>query len=181
MKQSILLLFFLLLFSSCRKDFAYFQKTQVLTYSHPKKNISVEKTITPLEPNLLVSIDDSPFFPNKLEIKSPSQGFENSKNNTWDNGRTKRKKRRSVSQKNGSFIDKIFPNSAKKHTKHKRSNPQLMSPTIATGFVILGIAILLALFALNSLSLLFGLASIVFLYLGFRRYFRKKNRRKIFR
>jgi hypothetical protein len=181
MKQLTFLFLSLTVFSSCRKDFAYFQKSKDLTYSQKKNIISPKIEFSATEPILTASIDDSPVFIEKTETFSSKTIVFETKNTLWDGGRKKRNKKHNVSQ--GTFIEKTFPNQTHKDKKatKKRRNTIPFNSSIYTGFIVLGIAILLALVSLNSLSLLFGLAAIIFLYLGFKRYFRKKRRRDIFR
>ena len=181
MKHITFLLLSLIVFSSCRKDLAYFQKSPSLTYSQKKNIINTKIQCPATEPVLVASIDDSSLFIEKIEPFSPKIVEIEVKNSLWDDGRKKKKKKKSVGQ--GTFIEKIFPNQAHKDKKisKKRRNPVPLNSTIYTGLIILGVAILLALVSFNSLSLLFGVAAIIFLYLGFKRYFRKKRRRNIFR
>lgn len=184
MKQLIFLFLSLILFSSCRKDFAYFQKSTNLSYS-PKKNSPKSEILTNFTKlNLMVSADTFALDLDKNESFSPqsTEDIALNKYASWDD-RKRQKKQSKINKKEGRFFQKIFPNQShddKKHTKKRRKAVPFNS-TIYTGFIILGIAVLLALVSLNSLSLLFGVASIIFLYLGFRRYFRRKRRRDIFR
>lgn len=183
MKQLTFLLLSLIVFSSCRKDFAYFQKSPNLTYLQ-KKNVVIPQIEHPAtQPMLTASVDDSPEFIGQAESFSPETTAIETEKPWWDDGRKKKKKRTSVSRKEGTFIEKIFPNQTHKDKKinKKRRNLVPLNSNIYTGFIILGIAIVLALVSLNSLSLLFGVAAILFLYLGFKKYFRKKRRRDIFR
>jgi hypothetical protein len=181
MKQLTFLLLSLIVFSSCRKNFAYFQKSKNLTYLQKKNIIHPVIELSATEPILMASIDNSTVFIEKTESFSPKTIKIEAKNTLWDDGIKKRKKKSNVSK--GTFIEKLFPNQTHKNKKisRKRRNPVPLTSTIYIGFIILGIAIVLALVSLNSLSLLFGLASIGFLYLGFKTYFRKKRRRDIFR
>lgn len=183
MKHLTLLLFSFILFSSCRKDFATFQKSIPTSYARPNKNIENNKIIHPIEPILFTSKANLATTLNKSSLLFLKNLDNKSKKEVWDKGRKKKKKKATINRSNGTFFEKIFPNQVQndKKTTNKRRNPVPFNSTIYTGFIILGIAILLALLSLTSLSLLFGLASIVFLYLGFKWYFRKKNRRKIFR
>ncbi len=178
MKQLTFLLLSLIVFSSCRKDFAHFQKSPNLSYSQKKNIVNSEIEV---EPILIASIDNSPAFIENIEHFSPKSIEIEAKTTFKNDGRKKRKKKNNVKQ--GTFIEKIFPNQTHKDKKisKKRRNPVPFNSNIYTGFIVLGIAIVLALVSLNSLSLLFGLAAIVFLYLGFKKYFRKKRRRDIFR
>ncbi len=181
-KLTFLFLAFTLL-TSCRKDFASFQKSPNINYTIKKKSIEIPVEITqPKQPNLIASTQDSYDFtePNVF-FKPKSNEIITQKQQIHDDGR--KKNRKNISKKQETFFEKIFPNqhTKDKKTVKKRRKPVPLNSTIYTGFIILGIAILLALVSLNSLSLLFGVASILFLYLGFKKYFRKKRRRDIFR
>lgn len=183
MKQLTILLLSLIIFTSCRKDFASFQKSTNLSYSSKKSGSTNEVLIiTPTEPILMASVENLPVISYKTHAFSFKTIEIEEKNTSLDDGR-KRRNRKNVSKNEGTFIQKIFPNQThndKKVVKKRRKSVPFNS-TIYTGFVILGIAILLALVSLSSLSLLFGVAAIIFLYLGFRKYFRKIQRRNIFR
>lgn len=181
-KLTFLLLTFILL-SSCRKEFASFQKSPNINYAVKEKPIEIPlEVVKPEQPNLIASTQYS------YALTEPNEVFQSKNNeistqNTQINDDGGRKKRKSVSKRQETFFEKIFPNqhSKEKQTVKKRRKAVPLNSTIYTGFIILGIAILLALVSLNSLSLLFGVAAILFLYLGFKKYFRKKRRRDIFR
>ncbi len=183
MKPLTFSLLSLLVFSSCKKDFAYFQKSRESTYLHKKNSIKTESKIAPIEPNLTASVDNSLIILPKINVFSPDKTEFDTKKIFWNDDRKKRRKKKNMGSSKESFIEKIFPNQGHKDQKStkKRQNPVTLNSTIYTGFVILGIAIVLALVSLNSLSLLFGFASIILLYFGFKRFFRKKQRRDIFR
>ncbi len=183
MKQLTFFFFSLIAFTSCRRDFASFQKSPNLSYSHQKSVQNSEVTIDLPEPILIASVDDSPLFLEQKESFSIKISENETNKPLWDDDRKRRKNRKNVNQKQGTFIEKIFPNQTRQDKKvvKKRQKPVPLNSTIYVGFIILGIAILLALLSLGSLSLLFGVASILFIYIGFKAYFRRKRRRDIFR
>lgn len=183
MKQLTLFILSLITFTSCRKEFASFQKSPNINYAAKKTPIEIPlEVVKPEQPNLIASTQNSFTFTESKEAFQ-SENNEISTQNTQINDDGGRKKRKKISKKQETFFEKIFPNqhSKDKKTLKKRRKPVPLNSTIYTGFIILGIAILLALVSLNSLSLLFGVAAILFLYLGFKKYFRKKRRRDIFR
>lgn len=182
MKHLIYFFFSLFVFTSCRKEFASFQKSANLDYSSKKNSDKSEILITPTKHTLTASVENLPVIADKTEIFS-SQIIDNEAEKILLNDGRKRKKRKNVSKKESTFIEKIFPNKAHNDKKvvKKRKKPVPINSTIYAGFIILGIAILLALLSLSSLSLLFGVAAILFLFIGFKTYFRKKRRRNIFR
>lgn len=181
-KLTFLLLTFTLL-ASCRKEFASFQKSPNINYTTKKKSIEIPlEDIKPEQPNLIASTQDSYIFTEPNEVfQSERNDIVSQKAQISDDGG--RKKRKNVSTKQETFFEKIFPSQhiKDKKTVKKRRKPVPLNSTIYTGLVILGIAILLALVSLNSLSILFGFASLFFLYLGLKKYFRRKRRRDIFR
>lgn len=183
MKQLTFFLFSLVAFTSCRKDFASFQKSPNLSYSHQKNGQNIEIAINLAEPILIASVEESLLFSEQKELFSDKTPETHSKKTLWENDIKSRKKQNNINKKQGTFIQKIFPNQSHNDKKvvKKRRKPVPLNSTIYIGFIILGIAILLALVSLSSLSLLFGVASIIFLYLGFKAYFRRKRRRDIFR
>lgn len=183
MKQLTLFFFSLIAFTSCRKDFASFQKSPNLSYPQQKNLQNLEVAIDLSEPTLMASVGESSIFLEQKEIFSAKISENETNKLLWDDNRKRRKKRKNVSKKQETFFEKIFPNQHTKDLKtvKKRQKPVPFNSTIYIGFIVLGIAILLALVSLGSLSLLFGVASIIFLYLGFKAYFRKKRRRDIFR
>lgn len=80
------------------------------------------------------------------------------------------------------FLNQQVKEIQKREVKKKKKKPiKRWGTMIPTGFIFLGIAILLSIINLNGLALLFGVAAILFLFLGFRKLFRKKRRREIFR
>lgn len=182
MKHTILFLLLLIVFSSCKKEFAYFQKSNYSSFHTKKESIKLETPNPILETPLIAAANEdfSSIFQQNEEIQVNNINPQ-IKNEVKDNGR--KKKKRNIKQNNGTFLEKLFPNNDHKNTKQtqKKRKPVPLNSTIYTGFIILGIAILLALVSLNSLSLLFGLASIIFLYIGFKTFFRKKRRRDMFR
>ncbi len=182
MKPLTFFVFALLIFSSCRKDFASFQKSPNLSYSHKSSSTNEALMRTPIEPILMASVENLPVISDKVETYSFRTIKIEGKNTSLNNGR-KRRNRKNVEKREGTFIQKIFPSQThnNKKTIQKRRKPVPLNSTIYTGFVILGIAILLSLISLSSLSLLFGVAAIIFLYFGFKKYFRKIQRRNIFR
>ncbi len=181
-KLTFLLLAFTLLVS-CRKQFASFQKSPNIVYTTKKKPIEIPlEIIQPKQSNITASTQDSYDFAKQSRVfgSETNEAIILNLSVNDDGGRKRRKK---VSKNQETFFEKVFPNQTHNDKKvvKKRRKPVSFNSTIYSGFVILGIAILLALVSLSSLSLLFGVAAIIFLYLGFRKYFRKIQRRNIFR
>ena len=180
MKHLLILLCFCMLVS-CKKDVAYFQQSAYSNYIHAKKNIELQPNIIQPDIQLSASLDNAtiistePKLSENLIIEAhPINVEEFDKSNI---------KKRIIQQKKIAFYSKNTPIAVNYHKKLFKRNPKEvpLNSTIYTGLIIFGIAILLALVSLNSLSLLFGLAAILFLYLGFKKYFRKQRRRDFFR
>jgi hypothetical protein len=70
---------------------------------------------------------------------------------------------------------KIERESTEKNFKKKRKLYPLFNDNLKIGVVFLVIAAVLAILNLNQLMLIFALASLIFLYLGLKKYFRRKR------
>ncbi len=176
-----LLLLCLFMVSSCKKDVAYFQQSAYSSYIHAKKNIEPQPNIIEPAIELSASLDNATIFSTEPTL---------SENLIIEAHPTKvvafnisKIKKRIIKQQKVAFYSTNTPITVKYPKKLFKRNPKEvpLNSTIYTGLIILGIAILLALVSLNSLSFLFGLAAILFLYLGFKKYFRKQRRRDFFR
>jgi hypothetical protein len=166
---------------SCKKDVAYFQQSAYSSYINAKKNIELQPKIIQPDIQLSASLDNATII--STEPKSSENLIIEAHPTNVEEFNNSKIKKRIIQQKKIAFYSKntpIFVNYQKKLFKRNPKEVPLNS-TIYTGLIILGIAILLALVSLNSLSFLFGLAAILFLYLGFKSYFRKQRRRDFFR
>jgi hypothetical protein len=180
MKYLLILLCFCLLVS-CKKDVAYFQQSTYSSYLLSKKNIELQPNIIQPDIQLSASFDNATIFSNEPK-SSENPIIEAHLTNVAAFDKSNIKKR-IIQQKKIAFYSKNTPIAVNYHKKLFKRNPKEvpLNSTIYTGLIILGIAILLALISLNSLSFLFGVAAILFLYLGFKKYFRKQRRRDFFR
>jgi hypothetical protein len=176
----LLILFCFCLLVSCKKDVAYFQQSAYSSI-HAKKNIELQPNIVRPDIQLSASFDKSTIFSNEPK-SSENLIIEAHPTNVAAFDKSNIKKR-IIQQKKIAFFIKKIPIAVNYHKKLFKRNPKEvpLNSTIYIGLIILGIAILLALVSLNSLSFLFGIAAILFLYLGFKRYFRKQRRRDFFR
>jgi hypothetical protein len=183
MKHLTLLLFFCTVFSACKKDFAHFQQSTYSSYSQSKTTVIPTPDISSPNSSLSASLDNSTvIFSAKSQVSEPTIELETNEFALTNEGNKKTKT--STTKRQKSHFLKVFP--SKKHQNSKRifeirRKPVPLNSSIYTGFIILGIAVVLALVSLESLSLLFGLAAIVLLYIGFKKYFRRKKWRDIFR
>lgn len=175
MKHFLLLLAFCIVFSSCKKEFAHFQQSTYTSYAKLQTTVTSIPSMNLPSPHLSASLDNTTMLLAETPQILEQSIEETVVNNTEKKGTVRRIK--------GRMFDKIF--SKKSHNNKQllqtKRKPVPLNSTIYTGFIILGIAIVLALVSLESLSLLFGLASIVILYIGFKKYFRRKKWRDIFR
>lgn len=174
MKQLSILICILFFASSCKKELTFIQKA--------KEDVFVRKSAEET-PILIYDIDatlSASEEPTMLPILNlPTETIEpfQEKDQNWE----RRKKRKKVQSKKETFFEKVFPNRTESKQKPKKKPTfRRYNSFIPAGFAILGIAILLALLSLQSLSLLFGLAALLILFIGFKRFFRRKNRRKLF-
>ena len=191
-KSLIFLLFSFLFFTACKREYAlvqpakpeFFEKkvrSKILTPERvTEKAVLVSKGVSDKESEVLFSeqtveevqtadIDKASFaMPEKWIIaKKPNS--------------------QTVQRQGVAIVAETTPTQELRETpkkqikKKKRKRRARWNSMIPAGFVFLGIAILLAFLNLNGLALLFGVASILFLFLGFKRLFRKNRRRSIFR
>jgi len=177
----LLILFCFCLLVSCKKDVAYFQQSAYSSYLPSKKNIELQPNIIQHDIQLSASLDNATIISTEPKT-SENLIIEVYPTNVVELHKSKIKKR-IIQQKKIAFYSTNTPIAVNYHKKFFKRNPKEvpLNSTIYTGLIIFGIAILLALVSLNSLSLLFGLAAILFLYLGFKSYFRKQRRRDFFR
>jgi len=177
----LLILFCFCLLVSCKKDVAYFQQSAYSSYLPSKKNIELKPNIIQPDIQLSASLDNATIISTEPKT-SENLIIEVYPTNVVELHKSKIKKR-IIQQKKIAFYSTNTPIAVNYHKKFFKRNPKEvpLNSTIYTGLIIFGIAILLALVSLNSLSLLFGLAAILFLYLGFKSYFRKQRRRDFFR
>ena len=177
----LLILFCFCLLVSCKKDVAYFQQSAYSSYLPSKKNIKIQPYIIQPDIQLSASLDNATIISTEPKT-SENLIIEVYPTNVVELHKSKIKKR-IIQQKKIAFYSTNTPIAVNYHKKFFKRNPKEvpLNSTIYTGLIIFGIAILLALVSLNSLSLLFGLAAILFLYLGFKSYFRKQRRRDFFR
>ena len=180
MKHLLILLCFCMLLS-CKKDVAYFQQSAYSSYINAKKNIELQPNIIQPDIQLSASLDNATII--STEPKSSENLIIEAHPTNVEEFNNSKIKKRIIQHQNVAFYSKNTPISVNYHKKLFKRNPKEvpLNSTIYTGLIILGIAILLALVSLNSLSFLFGLAAILFLYLGFKSYFRKQRRRDFFR
>ncbi len=177
MKKATFILFVFIITCSCKREFAKFQSTKFESFQQvQQKNppIVSEEKITVLP---IYTADLSGQLPHSSEkdIKILNTVIE--ENPIPASIITKSK------PQHNKIIHKALaqkPIFGERKPSKRKNNSFKLNPSIYSGLIILGIAILLALLSLQSLSLLFGLASILFLYWGFKKFFKKQQRKKLF-
>jgi hypothetical protein len=175
-KQSIkyfIIVLGLFFVSSCHKKFASFQSDSFESFSSKKdkkeiisqdekvnKLVNEESKIEPFDVELEVS------EPIILDDKLEDEPF-------W-----KRKKKKTESKK-GIFKKKESPNKKKK--KRKRINP-MYNDSLKIGTVFLLITAVLGIIGLSGQIIwVFALASVLFLYLGLKKYLLRKRFQRVFK
>lgn len=191
-KPLILSLLTLLFLSACKREYAQVQPTSVDSFVQKQRiKPTAETADKPVRPpatlesqqteiiNLELQTTDKFELENELIRESNTEAKEQSLNSTRINrshsllNLATPSTYKSLVQHLGEF--------QKKPVKQKKKPLRRWNAMIPAGFIFLGIAILLALINLNGLALLFGVASILFLFLGFKKLFRRNKRRSLFR
>jgi hypothetical protein len=178
-----------LIFTGCKREYAFVQPAKVDDFVQGQRvripNQGASLKLTSLE------IKDVPLgriVTDEVILEASLAAIENhltqNQKPLFDGG--KKKKSQVQSRQGGTFMEKLFPNQRVKETqkrpvKKKKKSFKRWGTMIPTGLAFLGIAILLSLISINGLALLFGVAAILFLFLGFRKLLRRNRRRDIFR
>ncbi len=156
---------------SCRSNYALFQETSVPKFNRPAKTFEgLElKTIATRNPDLEPVEISAEVEVKRVKTFFPVINIEKKKVIIPE---------LTPVQIKATFVQKGDPQ-AKAKEKKKRQRQRFwrqFGSNLLLGTVFLVIAVLLALIHLQSLSILFGVASILFLFFGFRKIFKKKRR-----
>ncbi len=180
MFKNIILALFALTLVSCHKKLAFFQPGKSVNY-HSEKIPSLSQSfpetdtkISTKQPEITASIEETLEFKPHNPVETEDFEKEILRHENSDFTKTK-KTEYYISEDN--IKEKIVEKST---LKHKKLYP-LFNDNLKIGLVFLVIAAILALFSLNQLVLIFGLASLVFLYLGLKKYYRRKRIKSIFK
>ncbi|MBK9508278.1 MAG: hypothetical protein IPP61_19755 [Cytophagaceae bacterium] len=180
MLRNILLALIAVVFVSCHKKLAFFQPGKSVNY-HSEKIPSVGQSfpetntnISPNQPEITASIEGNLEFESTNPIEIVNIEKEIIQQETSDFERTKNTEF-NISEKN------ITEKTVEKNTLKRKKLYPLFNDNLKIGLVFLVIAAILAIFSLNQLVLIFGLASLVFLYLGLKKYYRRKRIKSIFK
>ncbi|MFT6206084.1 MAG: hypothetical protein ACJA1O_003711 [Spirosomataceae bacterium] len=177
------LLGFLLLssfiFTSCKREYAFVQPAQVDIFVQKQRVRTPNQDANPI----LTLLETKEVTPAEIVMDEiiPEASLLVIENYLPQNQKQVQRRQ------GGTFMEKLFPNQQVKETqkrpvKNKKKKPfKRWGTMIPSGFIFLGIAILLSLININGLALLFGVAAILFLFLGFKKLLRRKRRRDIFR
>ncbi|MFN3590117.1 MAG: hypothetical protein ACK4UP_12110 [Spirosomataceae bacterium] len=93
----------------------------------------------------------------------------------------KKKKKQTTRQEAKKKPFSVFQKKESQEKKKRIMNNTFLNDQVKIGGLFLGGAILLSLIDLPSLALLFGIASLLLLFLGFKKYFRRQRRKRAFR
>lgn len=179
-----------LIFTGCKREYAFVQPAKVDVFEQKQR----VKIVNPAVAQKSFSVENEDEISHesirqeaKLDLPISILKTEPTQEKKPLIGGGKKKKKQVQSRQSPTFLERLFPNqqlkkTQKEPTKKKKKKPfRRYGTMIPTGFVFLGIAVLLSLININGLALLFGVAAIFFLYLGIRKLLRKKRRREIFR
>lgn len=174
-----------LLLIGCKKQMAVFsyhpesypssKKTQNTSFTTP--NYSFIESTSKLEENASQKSEVFPSYTQTLPVERPKQIVQD-----WPN--LKRKKKAKVGKQIEQSHKKplsIFQKNERPEKRKRVMQNTFFNDQIKIGGLFLGGAIILSLFNLSGLALLFGVASLLLLFLGLKKYFRKQRRKKAFR
>ncbi len=191
-KPLILSLFSVLFLSACKREYALVQPTSVDSFLQKQRvkpaeitTVKPTETTTKVEaqqtknPNLDSETTNIFELKDELILETTAETSEQSVNSTKINRPLNLVDLATPST--FSSFSKQLGKTQKRPVKQKKKPLRRWNAMIPAGFIFLGIAILLTLINLNGLALLFGVASILFLFLGFKKLFRRNKRRSIFR
>ncbi|MFN3782513.1 MAG: hypothetical protein ACK4R6_01225 [Spirosomataceae bacterium] len=116
----------------------------------------------------------------------PVQAFqiESTEQKVQDWPKFNRKKKEKVSKRQEPTYKKpfaIFQKQEKPEKRKKVLQNSFFNDQVKIGGLFLGGAIILSLFNLTGLALLFGVAALLLLFVGFKKYFRRQRRKRAFR
>lgn len=180
MSKNIILVLLALVLVSCHKKLAFFQPSKSPNY-HSEKIPSLSQNFPETEfysdntlPESIASSEDSPEF-----FLNQNTAIQNINETTINTSPLEEITAKKPSMGKSKF-SVLKNNDSENFIKRKKLYPAF-NDNLKIGFVFLVIAAILALFHLNQLVLIFGLASLVFLYLGLKKYYRRKRIKSIFR
>lgn len=176
-----LLLLVASLITSCKRQYAFVQPAKVDVFAQKQRSTQVtrksEKVLTKIKVKEQITETEEVTFLEEIQIeRTPLVGKSSIPQPEYKN------KIISESLTINSAANQQIDQTQKRPVKKKRKkNFKRWNNMIPSGLIFLGIAILLSLINLNGLALLFGVASIIFLFFGIKKLLRKKRRREIFR
>lgn len=169
----------------CKKQMAVFsyhpesfpasKKTRSTPFTNP--NSSFIESTSKLEENASQKSEVFPSYTQTLPMEGPKQIGQD-----WP--KLKRKKKVKISKQPEQSHKKplsIFLRDEKPEKRKRVMQNTFFNDQVKIGGLFLGGAIILSLFNLSGLALLFGVASLLLLFLGLKKYFRKQRRKKAFR
>lgn len=173
MKYAFLLLSFLII--SCKPKLASFMPSHHETFNktlHSKSIISEkEKSIN------VVECIDSLTITKISEQNNEFTEFHINDKITEKSNKKYNKKAIKIQQESKIIIE----DQVKKKKRRKFFANPIFNDNVKIGIVFLVIAVVLSLFSLSQLALVFGLAALIFIYLGLKKYYRRKRIKQIFK
>jgi cation transport ATPase len=185
MPNRILVVFLsFLIFSSCHKKMGGFQASSRENFTQTKKPIPSINAFGDLN----VTEQKSELFFEEIETTQLSASTEEGSTNFIESNKKTGiidfKNIKNVEENKATILEKK-PNfqkekPSKKKKKRKKRN-SVFNDGVKIGIVFLVIAILLSFLHITQLVILFGLASVIFLYLGLKKYMRRNRLKNIFK
>lgn len=178
MSRYIFLFFSILLLTSCKTQYAYFQESSTPSVQAKVKKkdfLKVEEMSSKSIKPMIISMAEKKIEVNSRNFSLPIiiepekvERLEHRENSTFE--------KPSADFFNPKVKEKPKPKKKKKGKKFRQ-----ISSNLFVGFVFLGIAIVVAFLKLPTLVMLFGLASIIFLAIGLKKIWKKKRRQSRFK
>jgi hypothetical protein len=168
----------LLILSSCRREYAYFQKTTTENYRVSKKQ-SEERLI--VEENIKekkIEEIEVPVMPEEEAMTAGQRmdvpiinNLPQDKTDLFPKGLFKKKKPTKGNEKKRGLFQKQEKKGLFEKKKKRRGFGHGFNERLKIGLVLLGIAIIFALFHINVLAIIFGLLAAFFIIRGLRKLF----------
>lgn len=174
----------LLVAMSCRREYAYFQKTTAENFSQPKPKATAQKQPIAQEmpannmaENEHIAIPHEPLMADMIATNETevlvNNGFGNGPVDLFPKGLFKKKSKVSAKTKRTGVFKKdenrLFPK--KKAKKRRDSFGHKFNERLKIGLVLLGIAIIFALLHITVLTIIFGILAAFMIIRGLRKLF----------
>lgn len=168
----------LLVLSSCRREYAYFQKTATENYrvseKKPEKRLIVQENIAEkdLEEVEVPVMPEDEALTVREAIGIPIvNNLPQDKTDLFPKGLFKKKKPARGNDRKGGLFQKQEKKGLFEKKKKRRGFGHAFNERLKIGLVLLGIAIIFALLHINVLAIIFGLLAAFFIIRGLRKLF----------